>query len=144
MAIPSLFICHVAISVADLNASIDWYHRCLGFNLLGQEYVPPVDAMVATMERDGLELEIFCHEGSTPLTQERTDPNRDVHTQGVKHFCFGTDRLEELVTFLRSQRVEIVLGPVQLGGNTLYYIHDNSGNLIELMQRDGEPTVGPS
>ena len=136
MSIPSFFVRHVAISVANLEESIDWYRRCLGFELVRQEYVPPVDAKVATMARDGVELEIFFHEGSTPMTAERTDPNRDPHTQGVKHFCLGTGQLEELVDFLRSQGVEIVVGPVRLGDNTLYYIHDNSGNLIELMQRD--------
>lgn len=136
MEIPSFFIRHVAISVANLEESINWYQRCLGFELLGQEYVPPVDAQVATMARDGIELEIFFHKGSAPMTPERMDPDRDPHTQGVKHFCLGTNRLEELITFLRSQQVEIVIGPVRLGRNTLYYIHDNSGNLIELMQRD--------
>ena len=37
---------------------------------------------------------------------------------------------------LREKGVEIVVGPVRMGANTLYYIHDNSGNPIELMQRD--------
>lgn len=136
MDIPRFWIRHVAISVADLEASVAWYRDCLGFELVGREYVPPVESEVATMARDGVELEIFCHPGSAPMTAERMDPDRDPHTQGVKHFCLGTDRLEELVAWLRSRGVEIVTGPVRMGDSTLYYIHDNSGNPIELMQRD--------
>ena len=136
MEIPAFWVRHVAISVADLEETIAWYRDCLGFVLIGREYVPPVEAEVATMARDGVELEIFCHPGSSPMTEERKDPDRDPHTQGVKHFCLGTDHLEELVAGLREKGVEIVVGPVRMGSNTLYYIHDNSGNPIELMQRD--------
>ena len=136
MSIPKFFFRHAAISVADLEESVAWYRDCLGFELSGKEYIPPVDATVASMARDGVELEIFSHEGSAPMTEERMDPDRDPHTQGVKHFCLGTDRLEELVSQLREKGVEIVVGPVRMGANTLYYIHDNSGNPIELMQRD--------
>lgn len=135
MMIPEINFCHAAISVGNLEESIAWYCDCLGFELVSQEYVPPVGATVATLRRGAVELEIFYHPGAAPMTEERMDPNRDPHTQGVKHFCLGTDRLEELVNQLRDKGVEIVVGPVKLGKNTLYYIHDNSGNPIELMQR---------
>ncbi len=136
MEIPAFWFRHAAISVADLEETVAWYQRCLGFELVGKEYVPPVGAVVATLARGGVELEVFCREGSAPMTEERKDPDLDPRTQGVKHFCLGTDRLEELVAHLREQGVEIVVGPVRMGPNTLYYIHDNNGNPIELMQRD--------
>ena len=73
MEIPAFWVRHVAISVADLEETIAWYRDCLGFVLIGREYVPPVEAEVATMARDGVELEIFCHPGSSPMTEERKD-----------------------------------------------------------------------
>lgn len=136
MSIPEFFFSHAAISVADLDETIEWYRNCLGFELIRREYVPPVDAQAAVLARGSVELELFCCAGSAPITAERMDPDRDPHTQGVKHFCLGTGHLDELVDSLRAKGVKIVLGPVSFGGRTLYYIHDNNGNLIELMQQN--------
>ena len=134
MSIPSFYIRHVAISVQDADETIDWYSKCLGFEVVSRGYHPPTDSELIVMVRGGVELEIFCRKGSKSMTEERKNPDLDPGTQGVKHFCLGTDDLDGLMEHLSRFGVEIVVGPVMMGDVKLYYIHDNSGNPIELMQ----------
>lgn len=134
MAIPSFYIRHAAISVQNADESIDWYRKCLGFEVVSRGYHEPTMSDLTVMRRGNVELEIFCREGSKPMTELRKNPDLDPGEQGVKHFCLGTDDLDGLMAHLAQYNVEIVVGPVEMGNLKLYYIHDNSGNPIELMQ----------
>lgn len=127
---------HTALSVADLDASAAWYRQMLGFEEEEREYVPPAAAAVATLRRGELRLELFRPDQPLPMDPARSDPDRDPQTLGVKHLCLGTDDLEGLAASLREKGADVALGPVRKGSCTLYYIRDNTGNLIELMQRD--------
>ncbi len=135
MCSTDLWIGHVAISVSNMEETIQWYHEMLGLELTSKEYILPCSATVATMAMGTIVLEIFKHDEPIPLPECRKNPDLDAQTQGVKHFCLNTDHLELLIAALRAKGVEVIKGPVHIADSTLYYICDNSGNPIEIMQK---------
>ena len=127
---------HVGLSVSDVDASIQWYRDNLGFELTGRERVEHLGAEIATVKNGDFMLELFHYPGSVPLPPERRHPDTDIRAQGTKHLCLCTDDLESLVARLRANGVEIVIGPGTMGEYTFYYIRDNDGILIELMEKN--------
>ena len=127
------WIHHAAISVENIEESIEWYREKLGFELVSIEYIPPCRSNVATLSNGSFSLEIFLHDETVPLSESRKNPDLDPMEQGTKHICFGTDDIDGMITDLKAKGVEILVGPVDVGGHTVYYISDNSGNPLELM-----------
>lgn len=125
---------HFAISVADMDESIAWYERVLGFKPVSRMYLPACSSDVATLSNGTIEVELFRHDTTIAIPAERTNPDLDVRTQGMKHMAFGCDDLDEMMAHFKANDVEIVIGPVELGTMRLCYIRDNTGNLLEFMQ----------
>lgn len=126
---------HVGLSVSSLDESIRWYRENLGFELVGREMIAHIGAEIATVKNGAFMLELFQRPDARPLPAHRRHPDTDVRDQGIKHMCLCTSDLEGLVARLRANGVEIVIGPGTMGDYTFYYIKDNDGILIELMEK---------
>lgn len=125
---------HFAISVADMDETIDWYKRVLGFELVSRAHLKGPRCEMATLSNGSLEMEVFLHDETIPIPPERTSPGTDPQTQGMKHVCFSCDDLDEMIAHFDECGVKIVMGPVTMGETRLCYINDNTGNLLEFMQ----------
>ncbi|MBP1627283.1 MAG: Glyoxalase/bleomycin resistance protein/dioxygenase [Holophagaceae bacterium] len=126
---------HGGISVADMDASIAWYGRMLGFRLRSCKFIPPLNAKVAFLERDGWSLELFEHAESKALPSERRVPNLDIQTQGFKHVAYAVSDIEAAMAELKSKGVDIALDVFPMEGDKVAFIRDNTGNLVELIQQ---------
>ena len=124
---------HYAISVQDLDESINWYNNILGFTLIDKTYVEPAHSQCATMRNGSFEMEIFRHDDTRPMTEARLDPDKNPQDQGPQHICFRVDDLDGFIEEVKSKGVKILIGPVMMGTTKLYYIADNNGIPIELM-----------
>jgi len=124
---------HLGISVADLEQSVKWYHEVLGFELERQEYAAPMKSHVAFMHNGPFRLEIFAHDDTLPVPEERRTPNLDIRTQGTKHLCFLHEDVPGLARELEQIGVEIVFGPACNGSQHMIFIRDINGILIEIV-----------
>ena len=105
MAVEYNGVNHFAISVADLEESIEWYSRVWGFTVIDRSEIPGENVKVAHLQGKGFILEIFAAEGSEPE--------------------------------MEAMGVEIVF--IAIVDNTWgCFIHDNSGNLIEIFEEKGD------
>jgi methylmalonyl-CoA/ethylmalonyl-CoA epimerase len=125
---------HAGISVPDLEASIAWYKKMLGFELESRGSLPPLKAKVAFVRRGDLAFEIFEVPGSAPLPEDRRIPDKDLLTHGNKHVAFAVKDVRATVEVLKERGVDVVF-VLDIGGGTVSFIRDNSGNLIELFQQ---------
>jgi len=115
---------HVVLTVADLERTIAFYERVLG--------------MTAVSFGEGRRALAF---GDQKLNLHQAgrefEPKARRPTPGAIDLCFTTDvPLEDVAAHLRSQSVEIELGPVDKIGarralRSLYF-RDPDGNLIEV------------
>ena len=125
---------HYAISVQDLDASLAWYEEMFGFTEISRTYVDPAKAVCVTAGSDVFQIEIFRQDETIPMEDWRKDPDANVQHQGSQHICFEVDDLEGFIAELRAKGATILFGPVFMGDISLYYIADNNGIPIELMQ----------
>lgn len=127
-------VLHAGISVRDMAESLAWYERNLGFRLVKDDgYVPPLEARVCFVERDGFQLELFEYKEPKPLPEDRLLPNTDLQTVGTKHIAFAVSGMEELKAKLASNGVEIA-HETAMNGDRVLFIRDCSGILIELIE----------
>jgi len=137
MSKPLLKPAHCVISVADMQESIEWYEKMLGFELLFRDYVPPLECDVAFLKMGDFGIKLFQHRDTVPSPLAKVEPSKDLQIQGLKHICYSVEDIFTIFNDLSSKGVEIVSGPALMpDGVTIGFIRDNSGNLIEMAQRN--------
>jgi methylmalonyl-CoA/ethylmalonyl-CoA epimerase len=128
---------HGAVSVPDLNASIEWYEKMLDFAVERRSQIPGQDTEYAMMKLDDMRVELFQAKDSKPLNPDRREPNTDFRTQGNLHFSFVAPNVRALGEKLRARGVDIVwIKDFAFGSNV--FLRDNAGNLIEIVQERSE------
>jgi len=132
---PFIKALHMGVSVPDMEASINWYHDMLGFTLVSDKFIPQLPARIAFLECGEFSVELFQVEGAATLPEERRIPNLDIRTHGTKHVAFAVEDLCNLMKDLKAKQVDIAFDVFPMEGDLVAFIRDNSGNLIELIQR---------
>ena len=135
MAVSNIGVNHFAVSVRNLAESIEWYGRVLGFKLIGINEIPDIDVKVAHMGAPGFVLELFDARNAAPLPEERRFPNTDLLTHGNKHFALTISDRDAVKKELVELGVDIVM-TADVWGTYGIFIHDPTGNLIELFEGD--------
>ncbi|MCL5734793.1 MAG: VOC family protein [Actinobacteria bacterium] len=126
---------HAGISVGDLETSIEWYREMLGFSLEAVVDVPEDTGKVALLRQGDFILELFCLPDASPLPEERRHPWTDIRTHGVKHVAYAVENVETLVTSLKQKGVDVVWDTRVHDGVTCAFVRDNTGNLVEFVER---------
>lgn len=127
---------HCGISVADMQESIDWYVNMLGFELIFRKNIEVLHCEVAFLKMGDFEIELFRHQNTISIPPDRKEPDKDIQTQGIKHLCYEVEDIASFLNDLRAKGVDIVFGPREMEGALMGFIRDNTGNLIELMQKE--------
>ncbi len=126
---------HIGISVPDLDASIDWYHRMLGFELvrkMSKDADPEMDFALIT--NGTFNIELFAVVEDRAMPDYRFDPTADLYVHGVKHLAFEVDDAEAATAELVAKGATILLGPVVTERTTYVFFADNSGIPFELIE----------
>jgi methylmalonyl-CoA/ethylmalonyl-CoA epimerase len=132
---------HVGVSVPDLEASIDWYQRVLGFELLRRLRIETIPADVAILKHGAMHIELFQASGAKPLPPERREPDLDVRTHGNKHIAFGVADVDAFAQELRRRGADVVWVKHFPNGGANIFIRDNAGNLIEFLKAPQDPQL---
>ena len=128
---------HVAITVADVDATIAWYERVLGAEPLHLDLWRDGTLPIALLQVGASRLSV--HPAAAPAA-----PHAGVPTPGSADLCFRFDGpVAEIVALLDAAGVAVVDGPVarpaatgEMGASV--YFRDPDGNLLELLTLEGE------
>jgi catechol 2,3-dioxygenase-like lactoylglutathione lyase family enzyme len=126
---------HVAITVADVEATLDWYERALGAERLLHDLFLSGAIPIALLQVGGSRLSV--HPASAPAAPHALAP-----TPGSADLCFRwSGPMEDAAAALAAAGVEVVEGPVprpaangQMGQSV--YCRDPDQNLVELLSVD--------
>ena len=125
---------HAAFTVNNINESIKWYQKKLGFKVTHQ--YNKLGSERAIMELDEVRLELFNFEKETlPLPDYRKELFNDLHVQGIKHLCIEVEDLDKIIKSLNKMNVETRKVDTAGFGGRFTFIKDCNGILIELYQR---------
>ena len=125
---------HGGLSVPNLDESIEWYARVLGFQVETRFQIPVIPANVAMLRRDSMRIELFQVDGASPLPTDRRLPERDVWTHGNKHVAFAVRDVPQMADELRRLDADIVFVMKHDFGSNIF-IRDNAGNLLEFCEQ---------
>lgn len=126
---------HVGISVSNMETSLKWYEKNLGFKLIKDDgFVPPLGAKICFIGKDGFELELFEYKEPKPIPEDRKTPNTDLQTIGTKHVAFLTDDMKALKEGFLENGVDIA-HEVTMGAEAVMFVRDPDGVLIEFIQK---------
>lgn len=126
-------VLHVGISVINMEESLAWYEKNLGFVKKKDEYAAALSSRICFIEKDGFEIELFQYDEPKPIPEERLIPNLDLQTVGTKHIAFATDNMTKLKERFIRNGVDIA-HEVQMEGKSVIFVRDNSGVLIEFIE----------
>jgi methylmalonyl-CoA/ethylmalonyl-CoA epimerase len=134
---PTIRPLHLGISVSNLEESVKWYTETLGFQPSKRLDFPSGSVRVAIVEHQGLGIELIEVKDSAKYPLAWQDPGGQHKTQGIVHFAFLVDDLNETANILREKGVRFACDLTTLEGLGIRYFHifDNEGNLIEFGQR---------
>ncbi len=126
---------HVAITVADVLATLDWYARVLGATpMLRDEFVAGA-VPIAMLQVGASRLSV--HPAAAPASPHARRP-----TAGSADLCFRwAGPLSAAVAALDAAGVPVEEGPVPrpaadgVRGSSIYF-RDPDGNLLELLSTD--------
>lgn len=121
---------HVAIKVADLDRTLDFYVNKLGFAEMLRLHKDDGDVWLVYLRiTDDQFLEVF------PGAEGDRAPGWNAN--GMNHLCLAIDDIHALVAELEAAGIPLLL-PLKraLDGNWQAWIEDPDGNRIELMQMD--------
>lgn len=128
---------HAGISVGDLDASIAWYRDMLGFELVRIVDIPDAEdaGKVALIRQGDFILELFSLPAAAPLPDERRHPATDLLTHGIKHVAYAVPDISAAMNELKAKGADVVWDVVVHDGTPCAFVRDNSGNLVELVER---------
>ena len=116
---------HVSINVVDINKSLDFYSRVLGFKQ--QETVDCGEFDITYFAlAGGSRLELFDYHGGSPTTP------REESEVGLRHIAFKVKDVAAHETLLRAEGVEITLPTCELpnlGTRVLLFLDPNGVTL---------------
>ncbi len=124
----------IAISVSDIDASIEFYRDVLGFEVVSRTYFEPVSADVAFIGRGDVRIELLEVEGSARLPELDAAPPAHLLTQGFKAIVFDVGNLSTFTRFLNERGIEVVWEELVLddAGSVSTLFRDPDGNLINV------------
>ena len=115
---------HLVLTVADLDATCDFYERVLGMErrTFGEDRIALFFG----------EQKLNLHEAANPI-----DPNVKHAAPGSADLCFITDTpMADVIANLAAEDVPIITGPGERSGATgrlmSVYVYDPDENLIEI------------
>ncbi|MFM2321301.1 MAG: hypothetical protein RL612_448 [Actinomycetota bacterium] len=130
---------HVGMSVANLDAQVEWYTKVFGFKTARAFEVPPIGLRgIFLVGEDGFAIELLEKQGST-RNFKANNVAEGALNQGFGHLCYRVDN----VTVMNARLIEhgaVQIMPVQESpepGVTMAYVADPEGNLIEIIDRKG-------
>jgi catechol 2,3-dioxygenase-like lactoylglutathione lyase family enzyme len=130
---------HVAVTVSDLERSIEFYGRNFGFACRRVLPLGP-KGRVALLHGGGLTIEMFAPAGALPLPEDRRTPDADLRTIGVKHFALRVADAMAASEFLKRNGVEFISGvTVGVRGVRRFFVKDPDGTAIEITEGPASP-----
>ena len=97
--------------------------------------MPPLGARICFVRNGDFELELFRYDDPKPIPADRLTPNSDLQTVGTKHVAFQVPDMKALKEKFLANGVDIA-HEVTMEGNSVMFVRDNSGVLIEFIQKN--------
>jgi len=126
---------HVCIGVADLDATIAWYQRVLGFEPDIRWTVPELPGFrLAYIKKGDFRIELIDTGDRKPATPTPMAFDEFLRMPGFSHLCFRVDDVDAAMADIEAQGIAPELPPTDFPdvGRRVAFFRDIEGNYLEL------------
>jgi predicted enzyme related to lactoylglutathione lyase len=127
---------HIAISVADIEASTKWYAEMLGTEVTGAWHPEEVPVKGRFLTVNGFTFEMVEYGGSVSSPTQGADPAQMASVRGPIHMAFTVDDCDASYEELKRRGAEFSWLPTSYSDLNVRCAHfwDLDGNMLELIQ----------
>ncbi len=129
---------HVAIAVPDLETSIEFYTKVLGFELAERRRTEgTTTAMISAVVKAG-PLTFVLIQGTSP--QSQVSRFIEHYGPGVQHIAIAVENIEEVAAGLKDSGMEFDTTIIRSPGLQQIFTHRDAGSglMIEFIDRSGK------
>ena len=131
----SFSIGHVALTVSDIEQTIQFYSDCFGFVKSEEFFISEKNLTISFIEKEGVVLELFSFSDTEPLPKYREELDSDLKTIGTKHLAFTVDNINVFYEKLKRMNIKFAVNISEFeNGKKYFYIKDPDGILVEVME----------
>ena len=129
-------VAHVAISVSNIEKSIDFYKR-FGFKEFKSWDAEDESIKIRMLKLNDFILEIFCYKNYMELPKTANSTATDLPVLGTKHFALGVSNIEKAKRWVLENKIadEVTINVGRLG-KPYFFIKDPDGILVEIIEND--------
>ncbi len=125
---------HLNLTVADFDATVTWYNRVFGFELVEEDVQ---DGTRWGVIRQGDAMLCIYQFADCRLEDRFAMRKRGLH--GINHFGLRITDRDDWEKTIGRENIEVLYdGPIRWPHSTSWYIKDPTGHEIEIAQWDGD------
>jgi lactoylglutathione lyase len=126
-----LTIDHIGIAVSDIAKSIDFYHRCLGMQIIEELKAPNLNVHLIFLKSGNCMIELLDYTDKVTLKP----PHQN--NLGIRHFTLLVENLDEEYNRLKKMGVKFTRYPQVIIKDRIRnaFLTGPDGESIELMER---------
>jgi catechol 2,3-dioxygenase-like lactoylglutathione lyase family enzyme len=131
---PVVVFDHIGIGVRDLDATVDWYVKYLGFKRTGGYQLPEMGARVVFVALGRVRLELFEFANPHERPAYRSEIEEDLRRGGPSHLAVAVPDVRRFAERLRKAGVDLVIPITEFVTDIpVTFVRDPSGNLVEII-----------
>lgn len=129
---------HYAISVKDLNASMEFY-QALEFGVIKKYQAEDGSLSIVHMKNGDFILELFAYKDCKDIPETSRSLTEDLPIAGSKHFGLYVQDLKEAADYLLEKKLIEKEPEIKTGrlGRSYFFISDPNGILVEIIEGEG-------
>ena len=130
---PAIKLHHGALAVTNLERSLEFYGRVLGFEVDTEINLPDGSLKIVHLKRGDDYLELFCHKNPLDLPEHCRENETDFQVVGTKHIAFSTDDAEAVHHHLQEQDVAELTEIFENPYYEYFFFRDPDGIALEVV-----------